>query len=276
MLRIAELPSSKASLVRDLLKEKKTRDSEQAFVIEGSKPIDDLVMRGTAALLAVVVTQRWLDRGENDLRRWSDQQQMSVYRCREQIFDRLSDVQTAQGILAIVQKPQWDPAAVFARKRLFGMFGEGLQDPANVGAIVRTAAALGLDALWLSSDSADAYNPKVVRASAGALLALPIFSTNDGSGLFARQHCALLAAETPNSKSAPIQSLTALPARAILAFGNESRGLSPAVLQQAHMRFHIPVSPLVESLNVAASAAIAAFYFSGLPQEKTLNVKRSR
>ena len=268
MLRIAELPTSKASLIRDLLKEKKTRDAEQAFIIEGYKSIDDLITRGTAALLALVVTQRWLEQREADLRRWSDQQQVSVYRCREQIFDRLSDVQTSQGILAIAQKPKWDAAAVFARKRLFGMFGEGLQDPANVGAIVRTAAALGLDALWLSSDSADVYAPKVVRATAGALLALPIFILHEGPALFAQRRCELLAAETPGATSVPIAQLAALPERAILALGNESRGLSTATRQLAKIRFHIPVSPLVESLNVAASAAIAAFYLSALPRRK--------
>jgi TrmH family RNA methyltransferase len=267
VIRIAELPSAKASLIRDLLRERKAREAEEAFVIEGFKPIHDLATRGSASVMALVATQRWLEQGEADLRRWFAQQDVPIYRASEQTFDRLSDVQTSQGILAVVRKPQWDQAGIFARPRLFAMYGEGIQDPANVGAIIRTATAFGLDALWLSSDSADVFNPKVVRAAAGTVLTLPVFSLKEGLALFARQHCQLVAAETPGATSMPIRQVTSLPSRAILALGNESRGLSAATLQQATARFHIPVSPLVESLNVAASAAIAAFHLAGLPRE---------
>ena len=268
MPRIADLSSAKAALIRDLLREKKTRDAEGAFVIEGSKPIQELAERGTASVEALVVTQAWLDQGEPRLRRWLERADAPVYRCRESVFDRLSDVQTSQGILAVVGKPAWDQEAIFTRRHLFGIFGEGLQDPANVGAIIRTAAAFGLDALWLSADSADIYSPKVVRATAGTLLTLPVFAVTDAPSLFARQGCALIAAEPPGSGSAPIREIAKLPYRAVLAFGNESRGLSAGTLRQAAIRFHIPVSPTVESLNVAASAAIAAFYFSALPRSK--------
>ena len=267
MIRIAELPSAKASLIRNLLRDRKAREAEEAFVIEGFKPIHDLATRGSASVMALVATQRWLEQGEADLRRWFAQQDVPIYRASEQTFDRLSDVQTSQGILAVVRKPQWDQASIFARPRLFAMYGEGIQDPANVGAIIRTATAFGLDALWLSSDSADVFNPKVVRAAAGTVLTLPVFSLKEGLALFARQHCQLVAAETPGATSMPIRQVTSLPSRAILALGNESRGLSAATLQQATARFHIPVSPLVESLNVAASAAIAAFHLAGLPRE---------
>jgi TrmH family RNA methyltransferase len=192
-----------------------------------------------------------------------------VYRCRESIFERISDVQTTQGILAVVQKPEWDAERVFARSSLLGLFGEGLQDPANVGAILRTAAAFGLDGLWLSADSADVYGPKVVRATAGTVLSLPVFTVKDGPALFAARQCAIIASETPGADSVPLRRLSTLPPRAVLAVGNESRGLSPAVLDQAAIRFHIPVSPLVESLNVAASAAIASYHLSELRRRST-------
>ena len=267
MIRIADLPSAKAALIRGLLREKKTRDAEGAFVIEGSKPIQELAERGTAAVEALVVTQAWLDQGEPRLKQWLERADAPVYRCREPVFDRLSDVHTSQGILAVVGKPVWDQEAIFARPHLFGIFGEGLQDPANVGAIIRTAAAFGLDALWLSADSADVYSPKVVRATAGTLLTLPVFAVTEEEASFARHGCALIAAEPPGSDSTPIREITKRPCRAVLAFGNESRGLSAGTLRQAAIRFHVPVSPTVESLNVAASAAIAAFYFSALPKE---------
>ncbi|MDE3226493.1 MAG: RNA methyltransferase, partial [Nitrospirota bacterium] len=122
-----------------------------------------------------------------------------------------------------------------------------------------------LDALWLSADSADVFNPKVVRATAGGILKLPVLYIKDVAELTG-QGCALLASVPAGKASRPITDLTNLPERAVLVFGNESRGLSDATLQRATVRFHIPVSQAIESLNVAASVAIAAFYFRMLSQ----------
>ena len=265
MAPFANLASPKAALIRDLVRHKRTRDDERAFVMEGAKPIFELVRSQSPALLAVVATPTFLEKSPQTTRSILDQTRAAVYTCRDSIFEKLSDVSTSQGILAIVRQPEWDQEAILRRPRVFGIYGECLQDPANVGAIIRTALAFHTDALWLSPDSADAFNPKVVRATAGALLMLPIFPLKDPS-LFTQHRCTLVAAE-PSSKGGPeIRAITSLPTRAVLALGNESRGLSEATLKQATLRFHIPVNQTVDSLNVSASAAIAAFYLSALPR----------
>ncbi len=148
-----------------------------------------------------------------------------VYVCKDMIFNQLSDLTTSPGILAVVQQPVWDQETVFKRPRVLGFYGECLQDPANVGAIIRTAVAFGMDALWLSTDSADVFNPKVVRATAGALLRLPVFSVR-GVSEFRKRRCTILASEPPGNTSRPIRDITRLPSRAVIALGNESRGLS--------------------------------------------------
>jgi RNA methyltransferase, TrmH family len=84
---------------------------------------------------------------------------------------------------------------------------------------------------------------------------------------FKKGRCRILASEPPGNTSRPIRDITRLPSRAVIALGNESRGLSDTTLKEAHLRFHIPVSRQIDSLNVAASAAIAAFYFSTLPRD---------
>jgi RNA methyltransferase, TrmH family len=178
----------------------------------------------------------------------------------------LSDLTTPSGMLAVVRQPVWDQAALCRQPELFAFYGECLQDPANVGPIIRTAVAFGLSALWLSSDSVDVFNPKVVRASAGALLKLPIFYIPDVA-LFATFDCAIFTAEVPNPRSCRIHDIRTLPRRVVVAFGNESRGFSAATLQHAWRRFHISIRPEAESLNVAAAAAIAAFHLSALPHD---------
>ena len=188
------------------------------------------------------------------------------FRCVDRIFTALSDVERPQGILALVRQPCWNEDEVFERPRLFGLYGEQLQDPANVGAIIRTAAALNLDALWLTPESADIYNPKVVRATSGALLSLPIFVVSDVVK-FARKECTIFTAEAGGRGTVDMETISEVPKRLILALGNESRGLSAQTIKQAVCRFTIPLSRQVESLNVAATAAIALHYFGRLSKK---------
>lgn len=165
----------------------------------------------------------------------------------------------------MVRQPQWSEDVVLREREWMGVFGDGLQDPANVGAIVRTAAALDAAALWLTSDSVDVFNPKVVRAAAGTILSLPVFRRDDPSPLIARG-CKLLAADASAGGTTSLVEIDRVPARLLVAFGNESRGLSQKTAKVASVRFHIPLARGVESLNVAASAAIALFHLGRLPK----------
>ncbi len=263
MKELTHLSRSQLGLIRELVREKKTRDRERLFVLEGEKPIREVVAQQAHLLRALVLaesrasaegrTQDWL--------RDAARMKIPVHACPDRTFETLSDLRTSPGCLAVVQQPSWDNAAIFARPRVLGLYGETLQDPANVGAIVRTALGFSFDALWLSADSADIYNPKVVRATAGSILKLPVLYIKDAAELTGRG-CALLAFVPAGKASRPITDLTDLPERAVLAFGNESRGLSDATLRQASVRFHIPVSQAIESLNVAAAAAIAMFHLA--------------
>lgn len=267
MRAFRELPAAKVALIRDLLRHKRTRDEERAFVLEGMKPIRQVLGGRRDSVRTVVVTQPFLDKCEPAFRHALAARHEVVYMCRSRVVEKLADVITASGILAVVQRPEWDQHSILTKPELFGLYGECLQDPANVGAIIRSAAAFGMDAVWLSGDSADVFNPKVVRATTGTLLHLPVFTLKE-PGLFAEHGCSLLAAQAPGEGTRTLLDITERPARAILAFGNESRGLSPATLKQAAMRYHIPTARTVESLNVAASVAIAAFYFSGLARTR--------
>lgn len=258
-----DLPAANASLIRDLLRHKRVRDQERAFVLEGVKPIREILENKSDSVLAVIVTTPFLDKCDPALARTLQAHNKMVYRCRSRSLEKIADVITPLGILAVVRQPVWEEHRILRRSDLLGIYGECIQDPANVGAIIRTAAALGLDGVWLSRDSADVFNPKVVRATTGTLLRLPVFSV-ESPELLLQQGCLLLASQPSGQSSRPIHDITVLPRRAMMAFGNESRGLSAGTLRQAAIRFHIPIARGVESLNVAASVAIAAFYFRNL------------
>jgi TrmH family RNA methyltransferase len=261
------LTRSQGAHIRELLLDKRMRAREGAFVVEGAHAVRDLLRRYPEQILTVVTTQGYLlkePQGDRLLRKVSSTQQ---YSCPDLQFSKLSDLDAPQGILAVVRQPTWNEGEVLRQPTILGIFGEQLQDPANVGAIIRTAAALNASALWLTPESADLYHPKVVRATSGVLLALPIFTAGDVSGLI-RQGCQIFAAEVTGDGAVPIDEIHQVPRKFILAFGNESRGLSAQILTQAVTRFTIPLSRNVESLNVAATVAIATFYFSRLPKEE--------
>lgn len=264
-MHFPHLPRTKAALVRNLLDRKRTRDQEQAFVIESVRPITELLRKQSPAVVLLVVSRAFLLKEPPEVISLLRRSYAPVYELDDALFDRLSDVESARGILAIVRKPLWAERAILDQPCVLGLFGEQLQDPANVGTLIRTATAFGVDALWLTPDSTDVFGPKIVRATAGAVLSLPIFHCV-GPELFLQQQCAVLAAETSSSKSVPIRQIHTIPARAVVAVGNESRGLAKATLDMATVRFHIPIQKEVESLNVAAAAAISLFYLSELPR----------
>ena len=236
-------------------------------MVEGGHAVRDLLTRYPEQILTIVTAHAYLlkeGQGDRLVRLASSTQQ---YSCSDLQFSKLSDLDAPPGILAVVRQPTWDEGEVLRQPTVLGIFGEQLQDPANVGAIIRTAAALNASALWFTPESADVYHPKVVRATSGMLLALPIFAAKDVSGLI-RHGCQIFAAEVAGNGTVSIDEIYQAPRKLVLAVGNESRGLSAQIRRQATTRFTIPLSRDVESLNVAATVAIATFYVSRLPKEK--------
>jgi len=234
-------------------------------VVEGGHAVRDLLTRYPEQILTIVTTHGYLPKEAQSHRLVRLASSAQQYSCPDPQFSKLTNLDASQGILAVVRQPTWDEENVLLQPTVLGIFGEQLQDPANVGAIIRTAAALNASALWLTPDSADVYHPKVVRATSGMLLALPIFVAKDVSGLI-RQGCQIFAAEVTGDRTVPIDEIHQVPRKLVLAVGNESRGLSAQIRRQATTRFTIPLSRDVESLNVAATVAIATFYFLRLPK----------
>ena len=253
--------------IRELLLDRRVRAQDGAFVVEGAHAVRDILTRYPEQILTIITAHGYLpkERQSDRLVRLASSSQQ--YSCTDLQFSKLSDLDAPQGILAVVRQATWDEEEVLRQPSVLVIFGEQIQDPANVGAIIRTATALNASALWLTPGSADVYHPKVVRATSGVLLALPIFAAKDVSGLI-RQGCQVFAAEVTGGGTVSIDQIHQVPRKLVLAVGNESRGLSAQIRRQATTRFTIPLSRDVESLNVTATVAIATFYFSRLPRGK--------
>jgi TrmH family RNA methyltransferase len=263
-LHLPGLTRAQGSLIRRLLREKTVRSNEGAFVVEGARHCLDLISQHPQAIRSLLLSPSYLrTETETDLAIRSTLPGRQVL-CSDLFFEHVTDVEAPQGILAVVQQPRWDEGQVLGRSRVLGVYGERLRDPANVGAIIRTAAALNLSGVWLSPDSADHFSPKVVRATAGTLMNLPIFQTPDLRPVVSSE-CEIYSAVLSAADKVSIRDIRTIPNRLMIAVGNEGAGLSSEIIKASQIRFCIPLAEGVESLNVAATVAISAFYFSGLP-----------
>jgi len=167
------------------------------------------------------------------------------------LFSEISPVETPTGILALIDIPQ----PVIPSAPQFALILEDLQDPGNLGSILRSAAAAGVEVAYLSAGCVDAWSPKVLRAGMGAHFVLPIVERTDLLATVAGFKGVALAACLQG------QPLYNIDLKGPIAFmiGNEGAGLSQALISAASQRFTIPMPGAVESLNAAAAAAICVF-----------------
>lgn len=273
--KLPALTRAQASLIRQLFRDKKTRSREGAFVLEGTKFCLDLIHRHPQSILSLIVSPRFLRTETEADRKVRTKLSVRQFVCPDAGFEKLTDVEMPQGLLAVVRQPRWDEEQVFKQSRVFGIYGDRLQDPANVGAIIRTAAALNLSGVWLSADSADHFSPKVIRATAGTILSLPVFQARDFRA-FSSYGCDIYSAVLASVDRVSIRNIRAIPNRLMIAVGNEGAGLDPDIVKASRVRFSIPLAEGVESLNVAATAAISAFHFSGLRLESECGSARTQ
>ena len=169
------------------------------------------------------------------------------------LFADVSELKTPSGLLALIDIP---PAHVSPSHSHFCILLEDIQDPGNLGSILRTAAAAGCDAAFLSTGCADVWSPKVMRAAMGGHFALSIHEHADLFNVAAVFEGTIFASSLQASTSLYDNDLKG---RVALAFGNEGAGLSQEISGVCSQLITIPMPGKVESLNVAAAAAVCLF-----------------
>jgi len=168
------------------------------------------------------------------------------------LFAELSELKTPSGILALIAVPQPDPDP---QNSCFCLLLENIQDPGNLGSMLRSAAAAGCDAVFMSKGCADAWSPKVLRASMGGHFVLKLHENADLLSV-AKIFPGTIFAASLSAISSLYNSY--LSGTLAFAIGNEGAGLTPELLSMASP-VTIPMPGKVESLNAAAAAAICLF-----------------
>jgi TrmH family RNA methyltransferase len=233
---------------------RKGRLAAGAFLIEGERAIQQIRQWQPEAIVEILATTEHLPQYLQYPRRCVTDNQLRA----------ICHAQTPQGILAVVrlplatysdQLPQQDDGKI--------LLLEDIQDPGNVGTLIRTAAALRFSGVILTEQGADPFAPKCVQATAGSVLSLWLRRTSHYLELAEalKQRGYTLVAADLHGQEDP--SLLCAPGRLLLALGNEASGLSPALRHAAHALFRIAVKEAnAESLNVAACGAICMYLSS--------------
>ena len=230
-----------------LASRKKEREAAGCFVLEGFKLLEEAVLSGVEVESAYL-TPESLQSARPELRVL--EKVPAVFQISGAAAGRLSQSRAPQGVYAVCRIPA-GRFAVRPDGKYVGLWG--LQDPGNVGTILRTADALGIDGVVLSEGSCDLYSLKVLRAAMGAVFRLPVLSAPMETFL---RESGLASFASVVDVSAPSILDTRFPPGCILLIGNEGNGLSPEQVSCCAHRVTIPMKGRAESFNAAMAATI--------------------
>lgn len=227
------------------LKEKKYRDREQRFLVEGAHLVTEAYQAGC---LEALIVQKGIAI-PNGL-------SLPLYEITAAIMQRLTSLTSGEKVVGLCKFPA---ALSLTSKPSSLILLDGIQDPGNMGTILRTALAFGIDAVVLSSDCVDVYHEKVIRATQGAIFHLPLLRTDLTAFIKQLKHEKITVFATALHHADPLQKIT-VPKRYALIYGNEGNGVSAPILALSDQRIKIEMAAF-ESLNVAVAAGISMYYF---------------
>ena len=235
-----------------LQKKGKARNEEGVFLVEGLRMYGEVPEE---CVEKVYIAETLYHKRKAELRL----ERFPVEILSDAVFSHVSDTKSPQGILCIVKQKSYDVEELLDRANPHFMVLDNLQDPGNLGTIVRTAEGAGADAVFLSRESVDLYNPKTIRSTMGSIYRMPVIYIEDLVKLLDRfrekgikSYAAHLEGKNTYDKE-DYRSGTAL------LIGNEGNGLRKEIADAADIRIRIPMQGQVESLNAAIAASILMF-----------------
>ena len=242
-----------AGLVKRL-KEKKYRDKEDLFLIEGPHLVEEALKSAFGFELVL-----FSEKASKGIVAAVEEKEIPSYLIENSTMSVLSDTENDQGIIGVIPKLAFSLKDIKKENNQPVVVCDGIQDPGNLGTIIRTASAAGCSAVIVSSDSADMYNPKTVRSTGGALFHIPVIAGEDlGTAIkfLASAGFNVFCAEPSGGKDLYSTNLSK---SFVIVVGSEGRGVRSAVRRLCDGAVTIPISKSTESLNAAVAAAVILF-----------------
>ncbi|TYQ15915.1 UNVERIFIED_CONTAM: TrmH family RNA methyltransferase [Acetivibrio alkalicellulosi] len=254
------ISSSQNQIIKEVrcLKDKKHRDAKKMFFIEGIRFVQE-AMEENVNILKILISEKleYLNGGKQILKSIK-QRDIPVFELSDKLFKEISDTDNPQGILAIINMKEYLLYDVFDDKNFFIVL-DSIQDPGNMGTIIRTADAAGATAVLISKGCVDVYNPKVLRSTMGSIFHLPICFCKD------------MVKDLQDMKNRGIKLCAAhlegqlnyydlnYKDNVAVIVGNEANGVSDSIREISTDLVKIPMEGGAESLNASVAAGLLMF-----------------
>jgi RNA methyltransferase, TrmH family len=224
------------------------------LLIEGTNLVE-AACQADYKLDIVFYTERW-QQNHQPLCRIIAEQEVRVEFVSLEVLKAIATTVNPDGVVAIAPRPIAETAPTL---KGVGLALERMQDPGNLGTIIRTAAATGVDGLWLSADSVDFYSPKVLRATVGQWFRLPVVTNQDLPQLIKQQQQQGVQIIATTAQATKTYWEVDFTRPSLILLGNEGGGLSSELIDLADIQIKIPLANQVESLNVAVATALILY-----------------
>lgn len=252
---ITATSNAQVKYVISLQNKSRLRREKQEFVVEGIK----MVMEAPRDRVVKIYASESFEKSNENIAELLKSQ--SHYETvSDNVFAQMSDTKTPQGVMAIVAMKQYNIEDLFDKNgNTFIVAAENVQDPGNMGTIVRTAEGAGVTGILLSGGCVDLYNPKTIRSTMGSIFRMPVVSEQEfGAAIdyISSKGVKFYAAHLNGDKN-----YTDCDYRTSCAFiiGNESNGITDETSEKCHELIRIPMAGKVESLNASIAAAVLMY-----------------
>ena len=248
---LSSISNPKLRRVRELLDRSRARKKEDAFVVEGIRMFREIP---EDRLMETFISEKFHE--ENPSIRGSV--------VKNEVFQKLSDTRTPQGVLAVVRQRHYTLPDILQGENGLWLILEGIQDPGNLGTMIRTGEGAGISGIIMDRNTADFYSPKTVRSTMGAVFRVPFFYTEDLAGTVREIKKTGITTYAAHLDGKKMYHEIDYADRTAFLIGNEGNGLSDELTSLADIKLRIPMQGQVESLNAAISAALLMYrYMTG-------------
>lgn len=250
---ITSKSNAKIKEIRKLRSSAKARRQKGEFVVEGLRIVKEV----PAELLEeLYVSEHFADKA------LSEEGFLKAEVVADDVFRFLADTVTPQGILAVVRRPAFrEEISSYIKSDARILLLDDVQDPGNLGTIVRTAEAAGVDLVILSEGCADLFNPKVIRSTMGSIFRVPHLTRDLVSAIDELKAAGVSVYGAALEKAVDFRTVS-FSGKTALIIGNEGNGISADVLNLTDQRIKIPMAGKVESLNAAVSTAVLLYHMN--------------
>lgn len=237
------LGKSQAKYIQSL-GQKKVRDEEGVFVAEGPKIIAELLASADAGIVQLYALREWITANRNDCNG------IEIIEIDENDLTKISQMATPNKVLAVVKKQE--ASEELLAKETVSLVLDTIQDPGNLGTIIRIADWFDIRQIICSNDCADRYNPKVVQSTMGSIIRVKMMYTDIASWLQEQKDVFIYAAALEGQNVTAMKKIT----EGLIVIGNESKGISPGIIELVDVKITIPQKGRAESLNAAVATGI--------------------